>query len=239
MRCRVDIHPIIPAGLHRLDARLGLRPDVSDPLLRLLAQPRRAPEQVLHVLPTRRNLPSSFVFVSGGGFVRTGNRKAVDQESATRANRARYDPSWRGNLCLRLALSPAGICHCLGLGAAQRSVARGHTQHHRSLDDAHGSALLDCAVDRRRQTRKIRPGSRVNWNRSDDFYAHASDVDHMATALAAVAAGIVSRRCPQSWHSTSLAFPYFSLGRFRICRLGRWICFAKPAWSPPRSPDFF
>ena len=33
MRCRIDFRYSIPAGLHRLDARLGLRPDVSDPLL--------------------------------------------------------------------------------------------------------------------------------------------------------------------------------------------------------------
>ena len=38
MRCRVDFCLSIPAGLYRLDARSGLRADVSDPLLRLLAQ---------------------------------------------------------------------------------------------------------------------------------------------------------------------------------------------------------
>jgi hypothetical protein len=44
MRCRIDLRLSIPAGLHRLDAWLGLRPDVPDPLLRLLAQPRLAPK---------------------------------------------------------------------------------------------------------------------------------------------------------------------------------------------------
>src|ERR1700740_367536 len=43
----------IPPRLHRLDARTGLRPHVSDALLRLLARRTGAPEPLLYVLPTR------------------------------------------------------------------------------------------------------------------------------------------------------------------------------------------
>src|SRR2546427_6096517 len=38
----------ITLGLHRLDARAGLRPDVSDTLLRLLAGRRGAQEHLFH-----------------------------------------------------------------------------------------------------------------------------------------------------------------------------------------------
>jgi hypothetical protein len=76
MRCRIDHRRAIPPRLHRLDAGPGLRPDVPDPLLRLLAQPERAAEQILHVLAIGWNLSRSSVLVSGRDFVRPGNRKA-------------------------------------------------------------------------------------------------------------------------------------------------------------------
>src|SRR5580658_6293324 len=124
MRSRIDLRCSIPAGLHRLDARPGLPPDVPDPLLRRLAQPERAPEQVLHVLATRRNLPGSTIFVPGRYFVRLGDREAVEEESAADANCPHHHPPRRGDLCLWPALSPAGIFDRLGMGAAQRPATR-------------------------------------------------------------------------------------------------------------------
>ena len=156
MRCRVDFGFSIPAGLYRLDARFGLRPDVSDPLLRLLAHSQPAPKQILHVLATWRHIPRSFIFISCRNLVCSRHRETVEQKSCPRTNRPYHHPSRRGNLRLRPALSPAGIRRRLGLGAVQRSVARGYPQHHRPVHDAHGRFVLVRAY-RSEEVRKQSP----------------------------------------------------------------------------------
>ena len=67
MRSSLDIRYCIPpACLYRLDARPGLCSDVSDPLLRPLAESKRTPEQALHVLATGRTFPAPlFLFLAG------------------------------------------------------------------------------------------------------------------------------------------------------------------------------
>jgi hypothetical protein len=108
--------PIPPVCLYRLDARPGLCSDVSDPLLRLLAESRRRPERAVHVLATGRNLPSAAISISGWRFNRTGNRKAVEEEFASGANCSCHHPPRRRNLRVRPALPFPGIHHRPGAG---------------------------------------------------------------------------------------------------------------------------
>jgi hypothetical protein len=91
----VTIRRSISPGLYRLDARPRLRPDVPDPLLRRLAQPERAPEQILHVLAVGWNLSCSSISISGRLFFRAGGRQASPKKIAARANRPHHHPARR------------------------------------------------------------------------------------------------------------------------------------------------
>src|ERR1700680_4245547 len=62
--------------LHRLDAGPGLRPHVSDSLLRFLAESRGPQDDVLHVVPTGRDVACALVSLSGGNFFCPRDRQA-------------------------------------------------------------------------------------------------------------------------------------------------------------------
>src|SRR3989475_9867201 len=65
----IRVFLFITLGLHRLDARAGLRPDVSDTLLRLLAGRRGAQEHLFHVVAIGGTLPAPlFLFLAGISF---------------------------------------------------------------------------------------------------------------------------------------------------------------------------
>src|SRR5580693_3252522 len=132
----------IPPRLHRLDAWTGLPAPVPDPLLRFLAESAGAAEPLFHVLAAGRNLSGSSVSVAGWNFLCDGHRKALAERRRAGPDCPRDHPPRRRDLHLRPALPPAGVRHLLGLGAENRSAARGRAEHHRPLDDAAGSALL-------------------------------------------------------------------------------------------------
>src|SRR5438445_12265209 len=136
----------ITLGLHRLDARTGLRPDVSDTLLRFLAGRRGAQEHLFHVVAIGRHAACPVVSVPCGHFVRAGRRQAPAKRSCGFSDRAHHHPARCGNYKLGTAVSCAGISDRLALGDGVRSVPRGYSQRHRHLHDAYGSYLRAAFV---------------------------------------------------------------------------------------------
>src|SRR5439155_24294330 len=112
----------ITLGLHRLDARTGLRSDVSDALLRLLAGRRGTQEHLFHVVAIGRYAACPVVSVSCGHFVRAGRRQAAAKRSCGFSNRSNYHSTRCGDFRLGIAVSRAGIPDRLGLGAVELSV---------------------------------------------------------------------------------------------------------------------
>src|SRR4029077_5543356 len=68
--------------------------------------------------------------------------------------------------------------------------------------------------------------------------AHPAAVDHLAANLAALAAGVLRPRRPQSGQAAGRALPNFSLERLRPRLARRRIYSAKPMGAPARNPDF-
>src|SRR5208282_1544907 len=136
-----DFGPFFPSRVDRLDARSGLRPDVSDALLRRLARRRCPQHQVPHGIANSRHAPRSALSFSGRNLFRAGYRQTHTQEPDLRRNHPHHAPAWRRNLRLRTALPAAGISDRLGMGPMVRLTPRGRTEHHRPIHDADGAAL--------------------------------------------------------------------------------------------------
>src|SRR5437660_8809823 len=119
----------ITLGLHRLDARAGLRPDVSDTLLRLLAGRRGAQEHLFHVVAIGRHAACPVVFVPCRRFVRAGRRQAAAKRSCSFANRSNHHPARRGNFPAGIAVSRAGMPDRRGRGAVELSVSGRYLEH--------------------------------------------------------------------------------------------------------------
>ena len=82
-------------ALHRLDAGTGLRADVPDPLLRLLAQPAGEAEPFLHVFAAGRDVSGSAVSVPGGDFVCAGHGETLAEGCSGGGDRADDYLAWR------------------------------------------------------------------------------------------------------------------------------------------------
>ena len=89
--------PYTSSRLHRLDARPGLRADVPDALLRLLAESRGPQDDVLHVVATGWDSAGAAVSLSGGNFVCPGDRQAATEGPGAERDRAHHHPARRGN----------------------------------------------------------------------------------------------------------------------------------------------
>src|SRR5438874_7094506 len=214
----------ITLGLHRLDAWAGLCSDVSDALLRLLAGRRGTQEHLFHVVAIGRHAACPVVSVSCGHFVRAGRRQAPAKRSCSFSNRADHHPARCGNFKLGTAVSRAGISDLLGLGAVERSVPCGYSQHHRHFHDAHGGELRrGVVVCWKGSATSAHVGRSQCGNRFDDHPAHAAAVDNVASALASVAARIVYQRRAQFGRTSAVALPGFSLDRLCFCRASNWI----------------
>lgn len=213
----------IPDSLYRLDARLGVRSYVPDPLLRLLAQPHRAAKQILHVLATGRNFSRAVIFISGRNFLRSGNREVAQKKSFTGSNRPHDNFAWRTNPWFWPALPIAGIRDRLGLGPVQRFIACGYPQYDRLIDDADGRNVLDRTLYEKRPNSRTRANRGIICSGDAHFPAHAAPVDDLASRLAAMAARIVHQRTSQSGHATGMALSRFSVERFRFRGTGNRI----------------
>jgi hypothetical protein len=218
MQCRIDLRCSIPARLYRLDARLGLRPDVPDALLRFLAKSQRTSKQILHVLAARRNFSCSAVFISGGYLVCIGYGIVMEEESKLISDRHGHDPPRRRNFRIRVALSPAGISHRLGLGTGQRPAARGCAQYDWRFHDADGHLVLGGVIDSPRITTSARARACLICNGCADFPFHPAALDHLASGLAAVADRVLHQRRAQSRSASGWSLPDFSLDSFRLRR---------------------
>src|SRR5438552_18373044 len=75
-RGSLRVFVFITLGLHRLDALAGLRPDVSDTLLRFLAGRRGAQEHLFYVVAVGRRAACPVVCVPCGDVVRPGRGEA-------------------------------------------------------------------------------------------------------------------------------------------------------------------
>src|SRR5437016_1078688 len=223
-RTRQRVFPFITVGLHRLDARAGLRPDVSDTLLRFLAGRRGAQEHLFYVVAIGRHAACPAVFVPCGHFIRAGRRQAPAKRSCSFSNRADHYPARCGNFKLGTAVSRAGISDLLGLGTVERSVPCGYSQHHRHFHDAHGGELRRGVVGCwKGSATSAHVGRSSCGNGFDDRPAHAAAVDNVASALASVAARIVYQRRAQFGRTSAVALPGFSLDRPCFFRGSNWI----------------
>ena len=141
--------------LHRLDARPRLRPDVSNALLRLLAQPRSAQVRRLRLVTTRRHAPRPALPLSLRHFLRAGHR------ASPRKRRHHLAKSQKPPSAVAPKFSPSACSsasrNTLSVTAGSpvdRSLARRCPQHSRPLDDADGRPLL---AQRRSQPRQRPP----------------------------------------------------------------------------------
>src|SRR5581483_2571403 len=85
----------IPPCLHRLDARPGLRSDVSDALLRLVAGRQRQEIHFFYVVATGWDSTGAFVPVSGRNLIRPCDRQITSEGLAGEPN-CGHDMSARG-----------------------------------------------------------------------------------------------------------------------------------------------
>ena len=190
-----------------------------------------------------------FLFLAGISFALV-TEKLWRKNLPPRRDRAHDHPARRGNFRLRSAVPRAGIRHLLGMGAQERSAARGHPQHHRPLHDADGCLVLDSLA-------RLLPGApllarflpekacleRVEGcgpppRAAATALAAAGTalllslltpdaLDGLAPALASLAAGVLHQRRAQPGHAASLAVPHLSVERFRVCRTGGGISSCK------------
>ncbi len=128
-----------------------------------------------------------FLFLAGISFALV-TEKLQQERVARPADCAHHNSPWCGNSWAGAVVSPTGIFDCMGLGAVERSVSRGHPQHHRPLDDADGVRLLDRIVLQPRASHPSGFGCDSGWRRCDDFVADPAALDELAPALAALAA---------------------------------------------------
>src|SRR5439155_6665302 len=184
---------LLAPRLHRLDARLGLRPDVPDALLRLMARRRGAQVHLLYVVAVGRHTTCTAISVPCRNLVRADHRQAPAEECSGRPDRAHDDSPRRRDLRSRFALSHAGILHRISVGAVDGSAARGCSEYHRSLDDADGDRVLDRFAEHSfgsgaqyAVASKVDRSGDIHCCR--DFHGHAVAVDHVASALASLAA---------------------------------------------------
>src|ERR1700687_367213 len=217
----------IPARLHRLDARAGLPADVPDSRLRFLAEPTGAAKPLFHVLPVGWNFSRAVVSVSGRNLVCHGHGKTAPEESAGSADRPHHGPPGRGNFRLWPALSPAGIPGGLGMGAQKRSAARRYSQHHRAVHDADEHCLLAGSSGEARSGNALGAGTHCLRDGFAHLFADPAALDDLASALAAVAAGVVRQWRTQSRNSAGWPVPGFSLDGLRLRGSGGGIYPAK------------
>ena len=92
-----------------------------------------------------------------------------------------------GNFCIWAALSGAGICGCLGLGAEERPAAGGCAEHDWPVDDAAGDRVLAGACRGGRAAAATCFGADGAGNGFADLLADAAAVDYVASDVAALA----------------------------------------------------
>src|SRR5258708_12783110 len=97
------------ACLRRLDARAGMRADVSGALLQRLAEPRREEVGILSVVASGGDVAGALVYFLGGNFVPAGYAAAPRKRH--RAQRVSADTTFApaGHLLFLLPLPPALI----------------------------------------------------------------------------------------------------------------------------------
>src|SRR5580658_856301 len=228
----------IPPRLYRLDARTGLRTDVSDSLLRFVALRRSAAEPVFHVFAAGRDFSGAAFSFSGRSFVCAGHGKTVGEESFSGADCQAHDSAGRGDFRLRTTLPAAGVRPRNGMVAVDGPAAGGHPEHDWPVDDADGRSVLAGVIgggqDREQFEDQARDGGGIVTHGSADFAVDATAVDHVASALAALAARVLYRRSAQSGRAAVMAVSDFSLERVRLRRAGRGLRAAESVG--PRAP---
>src|ERR1700693_1392959 len=122
------------ACVYRLDARVGLRPDVSDALLQRVAYSAGADDGILPVVASGWNVAGAAIYFSGGRFVRDGDAAAARERRGTQrdcanGNFARGRDFWVGT-----AVSRPGIHLGLSEVAVDGFAARGCAEHLGDVD---------------------------------------------------------------------------------------------------------
>ena len=133
--------------MDRLDARPCVCAYVSNALLRRVAGRRRAPYIIPQRIPAAGHASRTSLSLSRRHFIRPGHRQARSQESQPGPDYPHHGTPRGGDICLRPALPPAGISHCLGVGSMDRSVSGRHIEHHRPLDDSDGALMRTGSLD--------------------------------------------------------------------------------------------
>src|SRR3974377_1971455 len=106
------------------------------------------------------------------------------------------------------------------MGALDRPSARRCTEHSRPVDDATGSLVLDDTGDERRRGAHAKHHWRC-WNRDCRRHAYAAALDHLASEVPAVAAGILHQRSAHVSTTAAFVVPCLSVERICVCGFGR------------------
>src|SRR5450631_2545393 len=213
-------------GVHRLDARVGVRGDDSGALLRLLAQHGSSKNRPLPLVTgTFHSTRADFSFFVRC-FVCAGYRAATAAETTLDGNFQNCTFARSGDFWLRITFASSGIRSGLPQIALDGSVPRGCAQHPGSLTDSDGVVL---EVDDRAEPylcEASRPAlEKQNYltgvaRGRGDCRGYPSFVDDSPAAISSLDAGVVYQRRTHLRCAATVALCNFSVVRFCVCGPG-------------------
>src|SRR5258707_8751871 len=192
-----------------------MRADVSGALLQRLAEPRREEVGILSVVASGGDVAGALVYFLGGNFVRDGYAAAAReghraQRDCADDNFARGGDFWVG-IPVPGARIPVGLSEISLDGLA----ARGCAEHFGSVHDVAGRAVLahrrGDSGEVEGKSNRLGAGS-CGGSCSRDAVA----VDHISSAMAAVAAGVVYQRRAHLRAAAALVIPHFPMDSIRL-----------------------
>src|SRR5216684_4973546 len=130
------------ACVYRLDAGIGMRSDVSDALLRLVAYSGSPEDGILPLVASGGDAARASIYFPGGRFICDGDAAAAREGSCAQRDCANYDFAGSGDFWAGTAVSGAGIYLGISQVAVDGFTARGCVEHFGIVDDVDGGAVL-------------------------------------------------------------------------------------------------
>src|SRR5262249_51797682 len=120
--------------LHRLDAGVGVRSDVSDALLRLVAEPGSEAVSACGMVAFGWHAAGTAVYFLGRHLGGIGNRQTARKECIAPRNRKTGPAARRRGVWARTPIPAPGISVGDSVGAVDGPAARGRAQRARAVD---------------------------------------------------------------------------------------------------------
>src|SRR6266852_6195750 len=199
------------ACVYRLDAGIGMRSDVSDALLRLVAYSGGTEDGILPMVASGGDAARAAIYFPGGRFICDGDAAAAREGSCAQRDCANHDYAGSGDLRARLAVPRPGVFAGLSQFAVDGFAARGCVEHFGIVDDVDGSAVLGDGFGHVGEIAEKRDCLRTGG--SDLGCAgHAMVVVDTSAAMVAVAAGVVRQWRAHLRAAAALVVSDFSVG---------------------------